>query len=178
VTEKPTGEVPSTEKIPWQGYIVGIVLISYFFIGIIAVISIHLDSYDILKKSALLRTHFFCASFGFLGATIALIRKYYKHLITLSNAQKNKKFFPQMDWSFGWVYYYFVRPLLGALLGALTYTLSLLGFQILAKPQQIAISGEGRILLFAIAFLTGFSVSDVLDRLSSTAKQMFAKKEN
>ncbi len=104
---------------------------------------------------------------------MASIRKYYKYLISHSTALINNKECVPMDWSLGWVYYYLTRPILGAVLGAITFTLSFIGFQILSDAQQIEISGKGKNLLFALAFVSGFSVSHVLDRVEAISRQIF-----
>jgi len=165
-------------KNPWQGYFIGLLLFCYLIVGAGAAISIHLNYFNVTKASTLLRNHLFCASFGFTGATIALIRKYYKAWITRSAAILTESNPPFQDWSFGWIYYYIVRPWLGATLGAFVFMLSLIGFNVLQSADKVTMmSEEGKMLLFALAFLTGYSVSDVLDRLSDTSEQLFKKKE-
>jgi hypothetical protein len=67
---------------------------------------------------------------------------------------------------------------LGAILGAVIYLISFIGFHILAESPLMQISTKGKYFLFAFAFLSGFSVSDVLDRLSSVSKQLFEAKSN
>jgi hypothetical protein len=51
--------------------------------------------------------------------------------------------------------------------------MSFVGLSVLATPSKIAISDDGRYLLYALAFLSGFAVSEVLDRLNSVAKEVF-----
>lgn len=145
----------------------------YLLIAVCAIISIYLNIFECLAKTSILRTHILCGAFGMLGASVASIRKYYKYLISHSTSIiKNSEVSP-MDWSLGWVYYYVTRPILGSILGAITFTLSFTGFQILSNVQQIEISSKGKNLIFAIAFVSGFSVSHVLDRLEAISKQIF-----
>ena len=73
----------------------------------------------------------------------------------------------------GWLYYYLTRPVLGAILGALTFTLSYVGFHVLSSVRTDQVSNEGKNLLFAVAFVSGFSVSHVLDRLEAVSRQIF-----
>jgi len=158
---------------PIACYIVGIALIGYLLIAVCAIIFVYLNIFEYLAKASILRTHILCGAFGMLGASVASIRKYYKYLISHSTSIiKNSEVSP-MDWSLGWVYYYVTRPILGSILGAITFTLSFIGFQILSDVHHIEISSKGKNLIFAIAFVSGFSVSHVLDRLEAISKQIF-----
>ncbi|MDO8446924.1 MAG: hypothetical protein Q7T53_12655 [Deltaproteobacteria bacterium] len=169
-----TGSVQNgTPKYPLACYIVGLSLVGYLSIAVIVILIVHLNMVIYLAKASVLRTHILCGAFGMLGASMASIRKYYKYLISHSTALINNKECVPMDWSLGWVYYYLTRPILGAVLGAITFTLSFIGFQILSDAQQIEISGKGKNLLFALAFVSGFSVSHVLDRVDAISRQIF-----
>ncbi len=157
---------------PTACYVVGILLLICLIVAAFAITIFHLDIVTFLKDDKLMRAHFICGTFGMLGASMAAIRKYYKTLITYStNIANNNNV--SLDWSWGWVYYYLTRPLLGAILGALTYTLSFIGFQIISSGNQIDFSPQGQYLLYSIALISGFSVSHVLDRLENVSKQMF-----
>jgi hypothetical protein len=114
-----------------------------------------------------------CGAFGMLGAAVAAIRKYYRTLITESTARAANRPVTPSVWDFGWMFYYLTRPLLGSILGSLTYTLSFVGFQVLATSTDIQISSNGKYLLYALSFMAGFSVSQALDRLNALAKQVF-----
>lgn len=160
-------------KIPGICYVVGAFLIAYLLVAACIIIFVHLNFFETLGITSFLRAHILCGAFGMLGATLSSIRKYYKYLITHSTSIMTGAFVPPMDWSLGWVYYYISRPLLGSILGALTFLLSFIGFQVLAEPTLLDISSKGKYLLFTLAFLTGFSVSHVLDRLEAISKQIF-----
>jgi hypothetical protein len=163
---------------PKPCYAVGVALIVYLVTAIAAILVIHLDALSFLAGSRLLRAHSMCAAFGMLGATVAAIRKYYRTLITQTTARAAGQPVPPNDWTFGWLYYYLTRPLLGGVLGALVYTLSFVGIQILVSPKQIAISSEGRYLLFGLSFLSGFAVSHVLDALEALARKLFRARDD
>jgi hypothetical protein len=152
---------------------VGIALLVYLVIASCSILVIHLDALSFLASSGLLRAHAMCAAFGMLGATVAAMRKYYRTLITQSTARAAGQPAPPNDWTFGWLYYYGTWPLLGGVLGALVYTLSFVGIQILVSGKQIEISSEGRYLLFALSFLSGFAVTHVLDALEAIARKVF-----
>jgi len=153
---------------------VGIVLVIYLLLSSFFIIAVHINYFESLNNFTFLRAHIFCGLFGMLGATVAAMRKYYKYLITIDNTNVEENNVTH-DWSFGWVYYYLTRPILGAVLGALTYLLSFLGFQILSDSNNLSISNEGSYLLFSLAFISGFSVSHALDRLEDISKQIFQK---
>jgi len=161
------------QEYPIACYVVGILLIVYLFISVSVILAVYLNYCDILAHSDLLRSHVICGAFGMLGAAIASIRKYYKYLITYSTAKASGRSVQPMDWSFGWVYYYLTRPILGSALGALAYLLSFIGFHILADSPSLDISNKGEYILFAVSFVSGFSVSHVLDRVEAVAKQIF-----
>jgi hypothetical protein len=163
---------------PKPCYAVGIGLILYLITAIVAILVIHLDTLSILASSGLLRAHSMCAAFGMLGATVAAIRKYYRTLITETKSRATGQPTPSNDWTFGWLYYYLTRPLLGGVLGAMVYTLSFVGIQILVSPKQINISSEGRYLLFALSFLSGFAVSHALDALEAIARKLFRARDD
>ena len=163
-------------KYPLACYVVGIVLLGYVLIAVAILIAVHLGIILNLQEGSLLRAHVMCGAFGMLGATVAAIRKYYRVLITESVSLDNTV--PtNINWELGWVYYYLSRPLLGSLLGALTYMLSYIGVQVLASPSKIQITIEGSLLLYAIAVMSGYAVSHVLDRLEELSKQLFQSKQ-
>jgi hypothetical protein len=114
-----------------------------------------------------------CGLFGSAGASIAAIRKYYRALISEATARAGGQAPNPTNWSWGWVFYYLSRPILGGVLGALAYTLSLVGVSILTEPVGTQISEKGRYLLYGLSFMSGFAVSHVLDRLNTLAKQVF-----
>jgi len=161
---------------PLTCYIVGGSLLGYLFFSTFVLIVVHLDLFTIFAKAKLLRAHIMCGSFGMIGATIASIRKFYRVIITESTAKVSGDPIQPMKWGLGWVYYYLTRPILGSFLGALCFTLSFIGFQILAEPASLQISSEGRYLLYALSFISGFAVSNVLDRLGELAEQIFQTK--
>jgi len=167
------GKSPVNPEYSKSCYFVGFSLVIYLLLSILIILIVHFNVIIALSTMAVLRTHVLCAGFGMLGASIASIRKYYRVLITESTARHAGKPVQDTDWSLGWIYYYLTRPILGAVLGALSFTLSFVGFQVLAKHQSIEISHEGRYLLFALAVVSGFSVSHVLDRLEAISKQFF-----
>jgi len=111
-----------------------------------------------------------------LGASVASIRKYYKTLISDSTSRALGNDSKQSSWEFGWVFYYLTRPILGGILGALAYTLAFIGFQILSGPQITTISHQGNMLLYAVSLVSGYAVSDVLDRFKLIAKQLFSQR--
>lgn len=170
----PSDRVQSNQRdYPIACYIVGISLLLYVIVAIYILISIHTDSITIFVKTRILRAHVICGAFGMLGASVASIRKYYNILITESISNLTGKLIPPSDWSIGWIYYYLTRPILGAILGSLAFLFSFIGFHFLADEKTLQISNKGQYLLYAIAFLSGFSVSHVLDRLEAISKQIF-----
>lgn|GEM_PF-1138084 len=156
-------------------YVVGIALVAYVFLALLIILITHLDLVPGLVTRDLLRTHVLCAGFGMLGASTASIRRYYRVLITESTARISGRVEAPSDWTLGWIYYYLTRPVLGAILGALSFTLSYVGFHVLSSVRTDQVSVEGKNLLFAVAFVSGFSVSHVLDRLEAVSKQLFQK---
>ena len=159
-------------------YLVGILLIIYLLIAAFAIVIVHLDWIGTFAGDKLLRAHVMCGAFGMLGASTAAIRKYYNALITESTAKITGQKIIPLDWSIGWVYYYLIRPILGSVLGTLVFMLSFIGVLVLSKPVQIQISSEGTFMLYALAFISGFSVSHVLDRVEGLAKQIFYGNSN
>lgn len=161
------------EEYPIACRVVGVLLIVFLFIAVAIIFVAHLNCIEVLAQSDLLRSHVICGAFGMLGASIASVRKYYQYLITYSTAKATGRSNQSMDWSLGWVYYYLTRPILGSVLGALAYLLSFIGFQVLAGSNSLEISNKGKYLLFAVSFVSGFSVSHVLDRVDAVSKQIF-----
>lgn len=161
---------------PMVCYCIAICLIGYLGIAVAIIIIIHINFFSFLPNLKLLRAHIMCGGFGMLGALMAAIRKFYRILITDSTRQANGKRVQKLTWDFGWTFYYLTRPILGSVLGALSYTLSFIGFNALASSTEITISREGHFLLYALALVSGFSVSQVLDKLNTTAKNIFQNK--
>lgn len=160
-------------RYPTACYLVGVLLPVILCCAAVSAVCVHLGCPRLLCSSVLLKAHAMCALFGMIGATLAAIRKYYRALISESTSLRNGAVGSRTDWSLGWVYYYLTRPLLGATLGALSFTLSYVGVQVLTKGEGMQIADHGRYLLFGLAFVSGFAVSHVLDRLDAVAKQAF-----
>ena len=166
------------QTLPRSCYWLAVYLLGMVFIGLASILSIHLNAIYLISGSSLLRSHALCASFGLLGASMAAIRKYYKFLITdaVTRSDPGKTSILTQSWGLGWLIYYVSRPIMGLAMGALSFTLSFVGFQVLSQPGSSGLSDQGRYLLFGIAYLAGFSVSHVLDRLNSISRQVFSAK--
>jgi hypothetical protein len=168
--------VDKTTKIkhpPVVCYWIGISLVVYLIASLFLIVSIHINLLVQLTNFQLLRAHLMCGSFGMLGAAMAATRKFYHFLITESVNKTNETYVPKIIWDFGWTFYYVTRPILGGILGSLSYTLSFVGVNILTSSGDGLISKQGHYLLYGLAFISGFSVSQVLDRLNAVAKQVF-----
>jgi hypothetical protein len=133
-----SGETGTT-RLPKACYIVGVVLLLYLGAAIGFVLLVHSNVVGCLSATWLLRDHAMCAGFGMMGSSIASMRKYYRVLITDSANSRSGNTAQTATWDFGWVYYYLTRPLVGGVLGALSFTLSFVGFQALAKLKRRAI---------------------------------------
>ena len=166
-----------SNKPPFSCYVVGVLLVLYLFSGLFLVLAVHLNLSALFSTTPLLRAHMIATGFGVVGAAMAAMRKYYQALITNSTARTHGKALSSPAWDLGWIYYYLTRPLLGGVLGALSFTLSFIGFEVMAKAPSAELSDQGRYLLFALAFVAGFAVSHVLDRLNSIAKRTFAREQ-
>ena len=162
-----------TKEHPPICYFIGLSLILYLLAILLLMISVHVGALPFLEGHALLRLHLMAGLFGALGAAISAMRKYYHALITANTDRATGKQNVLVDWTFGWVYYYLTRPLLGGTLGSLSSTLTDVGFNILTGPIPTPISGGGRQLIYGLALLAGFSVSHTLDRLDALARELF-----
>lgn len=155
---------------------VGIMLMVYLAAAISLIIVVHINLFGQLVNFQLLRAHLMCGGFGVLGAAMAAMRKFYRILISEGASQLSGQSFLKINWNLGWMFYFITRPILGGILGALSYTLSFVGFNTLASSPDMEISTHGRFLLYGFAFVSGFGVSQVLDRLNAIAKQLFQHK--
>lgn len=156
-------------------YVVGAILLGFLALSLALIVAIHLHEVAVLERTQLLRTSGMCAAFGMLGASMAVIRKYYRVLITESAEKRAGQQWQEFVWDYGWTFYYLTRPVLGAVLGSLAFLLVFIGFEILSEAKTpTSISRHGHMMLYAIALLAGYSVSQVLDRLSVVAKQVFS----
>lgn len=155
-----------------------IALIVFILFAITMIASIHLWWGLLNINSQILRAHMMCGSFGMLGASMASLRKLYKSLITESTAKSRGTPFAPLTWDFGWVLYYITRPMLGAILGASSYLLGYVGFQILTGPVDVNVSNHGTHLFYTIALLCGFSASQALDRMHTAAKDILTGRKS
>lgn len=162
------GEMNST-RIP---IFLATALIVSMLTAVVLIASIHLWWGSININSQILRAHIMCSAFGMLGASMASLRKLYKSLITESTAKSRSTSFAPLTWDFGWILYYITRPMLGAILGATSYLLGYVGFQILTGPIDVKVSNQGTYLFYTIALLCGFSSSQALDRMHTAAKDI------
>ncbi len=154
-------------------YIIGAVL-GLCLLGVpVVIIVLHLDLIPGLSKAPLLRAHAFCGAFGLLGASIVTLRRYYQALITEDMGPPADGQHRPIVWGFGWLVYYISRPVLGAILGALVYMLSFIGLQVMVAADRIDISTEGAMLMYGIAFVAGYGVSNVMDRVEAISRNVF-----
>jgi len=154
-------------------YIIGAVLGLCLIATPVVIIVLHLDLIPGLSESPVLRAHVLCGAFGLLGASIATIRRYYHALITEERGPHTDGHHRPIVWGYGYLVYYVSRPVLGAILGPLVYMLSFIGLQVMVAADRIDISTEGRMLMYAIAFVAGYAVSDVMDRVEAISRNMF-----
>ena len=154
---------------------IGILLLAYFAFAIALLVAIHLVNFPLLEKHTLFRSHLVCMAFGMLGAVIASIRRYYHALITEEVSGREHSRALTLTWGYGCLYYYITRPLLGGVLAALVYMLSFVGVQVMVTAKDLQFKTEGLLILYAVAFLAGFSVTDVLNRIETVATSIFRK---
>jgi hypothetical protein len=155
---------------------IGIVLFLYLIVAVFIIFIVHLNLIEIIKNNMLFRAHIMCGGFGMLGAAISLIRKYYSTLITESTINQKAETNFNFVWSAGWIYYYLIRPIMGGVAGALVFLLSYMSVQIIVIGRPLEISSQGRLLLYALSFIAGFSVTDVLNKIVEVSKQVFKTK--
>ena len=160
---------------PRRCYFIGAYILLALITSAAAIGFVHANVVPI--PTQLLRAHLMCGLFGTVGASIAAIRKYYRALITEATAHAAGQAPHPLNWSWGWTFYYLSRPILGGVLGALTYTLSFVGVSVLTEPVGTQISDEGRYLLYGLSFMSGFAVSHVLDRLNTISKRVFKSEQ-
>ncbi len=165
-------EPSPTARQPTGCYLVGGALLLYLLLSVLILFTAYLTPWALLGSDRLLTAHLLCAGLGMLGATLSATRKYYRALITERTTRHKNPSAPRLDWSLGWVYYYLTRPILGAVLGALAYTLSFVGVQVLTSPSEVGIGQGGKYLLYATAFFFGFATSHVLDLLEAVARRL------
>lgn len=152
---------------------IGVWLVLCLWLSVAIITLTHLNYFDWVTSSQLMRSHIMSGGFGALGSSVAAIRKYYRALISSTTDQRGSEQIRKVDWNYPWAYYYATRPLLGGVLGALTFTMSNIGFQILSPSEQQSMTNQGTTLLYALSAISGFSVSQVLDRINSVSQQLF-----
>ena len=102
---------------------------------------------------------------GLLGAAVYAFRGFYQS-VGPQNPQN-----PRYQYDPNWTWWYIARPVMGAFLGAFSYALLRGG---VATFGGAASSSAGpQAAYFAVAFLAGFSVTDVLDWMSAAAGRIF-----
>lgn len=162
-------------KQPVARYLIGFALLAYLLLAAVLIVVFHLNIISIINDHQFLRANLICGAFGMLGSSVAAIRKYYRWLITESQMQKAGKEISPLDWSWGWIYYYICKPLIGYVLGAMIYTLTAVSLKIFSEPILVGVSTEGRCLLYGISFLAGYSGGSMLDRLEYVSEQLFKR---
>jgi len=112
--------------------------------------------------SPLVKTLIYVAASGGLGATTYAIRGYYQ-------AHINDEF----DLKYTW--WYIFRPLLGVVVGVVSYFLLVGGLLSLSRDSEIDY-GRSRMLYVGIAYLAGFSFTQFTNKLVDVAKTFFTKR--
>jgi hypothetical protein len=102
---------------------------------------------------------------GLFGATVFAFRGFYWAVGPQSGDN------PRYQYDPNWTWWYFARPLIGPFLGAATYALIRGGVAVFGGTGSS--NGTSSVAYFGVAFLAGFSMTEVLDWASSAGKRFF-----
>lgn len=101
---------------------------------------------------------------GLLGATVYSFRGFYWAIGPQSRRN------PRYQYDPNWTPWYIARPIMGAFLGVFTFALLRAGVATLGSASTDATATAA---YFAVAFLAGFAVTEVLNWLNAAARRMF-----
>ena len=78
------------------------------------------------------------------------------------------------DWNIGRIFYYIIRPVIGFVLGGLSYPVAKIGLIALVEgPENKDLSDLGSLIVYVIAFLCGFSATKFLNNLNKISSGLF-----
>jgi len=95
----------------------------------------------------------YCFLFGVFGGTLHCMRGYYLHTALLKN------------WDNDWNVWYYVRPIVGGMLGLISLVFIKAGLLVFATESKILIEGSNIMAYFAVAFIAGYNVQNFLVKL-------------
>lgn len=105
---------------------------------------------------------------GLLGATVYSFRGFYWAIGPQSRTN------PRYQYDPNWTPWYIARPIMGAFLGVFTFALLRAGVATLGSASTDATATAA---YFAVAFLAGFAVTEVLNWLNAAARRLFQTPE-
>lgn len=121
---------------------------------------------DIMLSSPLLETVMYCLFFGVCGGIIHCLRGYYLH----SAVHK--------DWDDRWNAWYYIRPLVGGMLGIVSFVFIKAGLLVFSL-NTAAGSQEGNSLAYcAVAFLAGYNAQNFLAKLEEISEASLGVHKN
>lgn len=113
--------------------------------------------YGIVRiESDLFRLAMYCILFGLLGGIIHCMRSLYIHRALLN------------DWDDRWIIWYYLRPVVSALMGLISFIFIKAG--LLIFTTQSAQTSTSRIAYMAIAFLAGYNVRNFLKKIEEVSE--------
>lgn len=102
---------------------------------------------------------------GLLGATVYAFRGFYWAVGPQDATNRKYQYDPN------WTWWYIARPIMGAFLGGFSYALLRGGVATFAASATSA--GGPQAAYFAVGFLAGFSMTEVLDWTTAAASRIF-----
>ena len=105
---------------------------------------------------------------GLLGATVYSLRGFYWAVGPQSRTN------PRYQYDPNWTLWYIARPIMGAFLGTFTFALLRAGVATLGTASTDATATAA---YFAVAFLAGFAVTEVLNWFNAAARRVFQTPE-
>ncbi len=151
----------------WTMYMLWVYLFSFSLLGLLTwllSISPSLGQMDFLNQHLLVQAFSYSFAAGGIGASMYSIRMlhYQSHL------KDNRE--DGFRWGWGWVRFYFNRPMLGAFLGFIIYVLIQGGLFTLPDKNQAT---SKFLLAIGLGWLVGYNVTEIILRLEKTATALF-----
>ena len=141
------------------------IVLYLFLLLIVAILGLFYIYFDtFLSTRLVLQIAFYCVTIGLIGGIVNCLRGIYEH------------FSINKDWDDSWKVWYYIRPVLSAIMGFVSF--------IFIKAGLLVFSGNAEIVLknnvygyLAVAFVAGFNVKYFLEKIQEIANTVWGIKK-
>ncbi len=141
------------------------IIIYLLFLLVVAISGMFYIYFDpFLNSKISLQIIFYCITVGLIGGIVNCLRGIYDH------------FSIKKDWDSDWLVWYFIRPILSAIMGFISFIFIKAGLLVFSNTEGLILRNNIYGFL-AVAFVAGFNVKYFLEKIQEIANSVWGIKK-